>query len=141
VIEYLNADGTLDPHPTSRARLEQEYVFMGVMSTFLRAIRAGAIHVRHGAILLAHYGRLGPSFDLCSRVIVDSLREEGMFKNNGEVVTTVVTQALREVGACVMLLYRGYSDSFCSRSLCSSMALSEANPTPLHSRNSCLPAL
>jgi hypothetical protein len=99
MIECLNADRTLDPHPTSRARLEQEYVFMGVMSTFLRAIRAGAIHVRHGAILLAHYGRLGPSFDLCSRVIVDSLREEGMLKNNGEVVTTVVTQALREVGA------------------------------------------
>jgi len=28
----------------TRARLEQEYVFMGVVSTFLRAIRAGAIH-------------------------------------------------------------------------------------------------
>ncbi|KAK0199245.1 hypothetical protein DFS33DRAFT_1376528 [Desarmillaria ectypa] len=51
----------------SRARLEEEYVFIDVMSTFLRAIRADAIHVRHGAILLAHYGRLGPSFDLCNQ--------------------------------------------------------------------------
>lgn len=67
------------------------------MSTFLRAIRAGAIDVRHGAVLLAHYGRLGSSFDLSARILVDILREEGMYKDNGEVVTAVITQALREV--------------------------------------------
>lgn len=71
---------------------------MGVMSTYLRAIRAGAIHVRHGAILLAHYGRLGPAFDSCSKVVVDVLREEGMYNNNGEVVATVIIQAIEEVG-------------------------------------------
>ncbi len=67
------------------------------MSTFLRAIRAGAIHVRHGAILLAHYGRLGPSFDLCTKVIVEILREAGMFNDDGDLVVLVVTQALQEV--------------------------------------------
>ena len=83
--------------PTSRARLEQEYVFIDVMSTFLRAIRAGAIHVRHGAILLAHYGRLGPAFDVCSKVVVEVLREEGMIHNKGDVVVMVLTQAIQEV--------------------------------------------
>ncbi|KAI0943593.1 hypothetical protein AcW1_002723 [Taiwanofungus camphoratus] len=82
--------------PTSRSQLEKEYIFMGVMATFLRAIRAGVIHFQHSAILLAHYGRLGPSFDLCTKVIVDILREEGMYKNNGEVVVAVICQALRE---------------------------------------------
>lgn len=70
---------------------------MDVMSTLLRAIRAGVIHIRHGAILLAHYGRLGPSFDICSKVIVDVLRDEGMINNNGDIVVAVLTQALEEV--------------------------------------------
>ncbi|KAG1740516.1 uncharacterized protein EDB91DRAFT_353827 [Suillus paluster] len=82
--------------PLTRTRLEQEYVFMGTISTFLRAIRAGAVHVRHSAVLLAHFGRLGPAFDLCTKVIIDSLREEGMYRENGDLVVDVVTQALKE---------------------------------------------
>jgi cohesin complex subunit SA-1/2 len=70
---------------------------MGTISTFLRAIRAGAVHVRHSAVLLAHYGRLGPAFDLCTRIIIDSLREEGMYRENGDIVVEIVTQALKEV--------------------------------------------
>lgn len=77
--------------------MEEEYLFMDVMSTFLRAIRVGAIHIRHGAILLAHYGRLGPAFDICSKVIVDVLRDEGMINKNGEIVVSVLTQALEDV--------------------------------------------
>ncbi|KAG6811622.1 hypothetical protein H0H92_006586 [Tricholoma furcatifolium] len=80
----------------SRPQLEQEYMFIDVMSTFLRAIRAGAIHIRHGSILLAHFGRLGATFDACSKVVVDVLREEGMMNNHGDVVVTVLTHALKE---------------------------------------------
>lgn len=78
-------------------KLEKEYVFMGLVATFLRAIRAGAIHFRHCSVLLAHYGRLGISFDLCAKLIVDILREEGMYKENGDIVVSIVTQAIREV--------------------------------------------
>lgn len=70
---------------------------MGVIATFLRAIRAGAIRPQHTATLLAHYGRLGTSFDLSAKLMVDILREEGMYQNNGEIVVKIVTQALREV--------------------------------------------
>ncbi|KAK0451767.1 hypothetical protein EV421DRAFT_2075799 [Armillaria borealis] len=91
-----------DDDANSRARLEEEYVFIDVMSTFLRAIRAGAIHVRHGAILLAHYGRLGPSFDLCTKVIVEILREAGMFNDDGDLVVLVVTQALQEAFTLIL---------------------------------------
>ena len=80
-----------------RSQLEKEYIFIGVIATFLRAIRAGVINFRHSAIMLAHYGRLGPAFDLCARVIVDILREEGMYKENGDAVVDVICQALREV--------------------------------------------
>ncbi|GBE83439.1 hypothetical protein SCP_0504880 [Sparassis crispa] len=81
---------------TSRSQLEEEYTFIGVITTFLRAIRIGVIHFRHASILLAHYGRLGSMFDLCSKAIVDILREEGMYKNNGTDVVAVICQALRE---------------------------------------------
>ena len=69
------------------------------MATFLRAIRAGVIHFQHASTLLAHYGRLGPSFDLCAKVIIDILREEGMYKDNGETVVMVILHSLREVGS------------------------------------------
>ncbi|OCH94580.1 hypothetical protein OBBRIDRAFT_747233 [Obba rivulosa] len=85
-----------DVQMMSRARLEREYVFMGVMATFLRAIRAGVIDIRNSAVLLAHHGRLGASFDLCSKVVIDILREEGMYKDNGETVVSVICRALQE---------------------------------------------
>ena len=81
----------------SRSKMEREYIFLGVVATFLSAIRAGAVHFRHLATLLAHYGRLGPAFDLCAKVVVDILREEGMYRDNGETVVAVVLQALRDV--------------------------------------------
>ena len=93
VIKCFFVDNTKQ----SRSHLEQEYLFIGVISTFLRAIKAGAIHVRHGAVLLAHYGRLGSTFDECSKIMVDVLREEGMGNGNPDVVVSVVTQAVREV--------------------------------------------
>jgi cohesin complex subunit SA-1/2 len=82
---------------TTLIRLGQEYVFMAVIATFLRAVRAGAIHLQHGAVLLAHYGRLGPAFDACSKVIVDLLKEETVRDPNGEMVAGIVTRAIREV--------------------------------------------
>lgn len=81
----------------SRSWLEREYLFIDVISTFLRAIRAGAITIHHGSVLLAHYGRLGVAFDSCVKVVVDVLREEGLAGENGEVITTVVTKAIQEV--------------------------------------------
>jgi hypothetical protein len=83
----------------SRAELEEEYLFIDVVSTYLRAIRVGAVNVRHGAVLLAHYGRLGPAFDACVKIVIDVLREEGMTYGNADAVVTVVTQAMQEVSS------------------------------------------
>lgn len=86
-----------DPQVPTRSLLEQEYQFMATVSTFLRAIRAGAVHIKHSDVLLANYGRLGPSFDLCTKVIIDVLRDEGMYNENGEMVVEVIKKALLEV--------------------------------------------
>ena len=77
--------------------LEQEYVFTTILTSFLRALKAGVIHVRHGAHLLAHYGRLGTAVDLSTKMMIDILREEGLAKDNGKLVVEVIVDALREV--------------------------------------------
>lgn len=83
--------------PSSSSRLEREYAFMNVIATFLRAIRVGAIHYRHVTTLLAHHGRLGPVYDSCSKVVVEILREEGMYNEHGAAVVDVIFQSLRDV--------------------------------------------
>ncbi|OCB88288.1 hypothetical protein A7U60_g4590 [Sanghuangporus baumii] len=80
----------------SRALLEQEYVLNATLTSFLRALKAGVIHARHGALLLVHYGRLGSAVDLSTRLMVDILREEGMAKDNGKLVVEVIVDSLRE---------------------------------------------
>ncbi|KAJ3862613.1 hypothetical protein EV359DRAFT_44818 [Lentinula novae-zelandiae] len=80
----------------SRPLLEQEYVFIDVISTFLRAMRIGVIQVRHGAVLLAHYGRLGPAFDSCAKLVIEILKDEGLLGEHGQLIVLVVTQAMKE---------------------------------------------
>ncbi|KAF5323111.1 hypothetical protein D9611_009237 [Ephemerocybe angulata] len=80
----------------SRALLEREYLFVDVITTFLRAIRVGTIAVQHGAVLLSQYGRLGASFDACAEVIVKMIKDEGLTKDNGELVVNVITKSLQE---------------------------------------------
>ncbi len=110
---------------------------MGVMATFLRAIGAGAIHFRHSATLLTHYGRLGPSFDLCAKVIVDILLEEGMYRDNGEAVVEVILHALREVKLSIASQKLQYTHSLAfSRSCFSLMASLVLRIIPLLLANS-----
>lgn len=81
----------------SRDALEREYLFIDVISTFLRAIRAGTINVQHGAVVLAHYGRLELAFDTCSKVVIDVLREERIMKDIPEAIVATLTRAIQEV--------------------------------------------
>jgi cohesin complex subunit SA-1/2 len=81
----------------ARDVLEKEYIFIDVISTFLRAIRTGAIHIQHGAVVLAHYGRLEVAFDACCKIVVDILREETVMKEKPDFIVSVVTKAVQEV--------------------------------------------
>jgi cohesin complex subunit SA-1/2 len=72
-----------------------------VVSTFGRAIRTGVIDIARSVVLLAHYGQLGVVFDQWVKVIVEVLREEGMYNGNGQAVVDIVTRSLEEVSATV----------------------------------------
>ncbi|QRV84927.1 cohesin protein [Ceratobasidium sp. AG-Ba] len=79
-----------------QGRLEREYAFHLVVSAFLRAIRTGAINIEHSAVLLGHYGRVSSVYDQCTKVIIEVLREEGMYGGNAELVGRVLVNALQE---------------------------------------------
>lgn len=80
-----------------RSRLEREYVLNALLATFIRAIRVGVVNPAHSAVVLAHYDRLGSGFDTNIKVIIDFLRDLGMFRGQGQTVVEVVTRALEEV--------------------------------------------
>lgn len=93
VAYSLLSDSQTLPQP----RLEREYAFHLVISAFLRAIRTGAIKIEHSAVLLGHYGRVSSVYDQCTKVIIEVLREEGMYGGNAETVGRVLINALQEV--------------------------------------------
>lgn len=80
-----------------RTRLEREYVLNSLLATFIRAIRVGVVNPLHSAVVLAHYDRLGSGFDTNIKVVIDFLRDLGMFRSEGQVVAEVVGRALQEV--------------------------------------------
>ncbi|KAF7319423.1 SCD domain-containing protein [Mycena chlorophos] len=87
----------------SPAQLLNEFAFIDLIVTFIRAVRTGVLHIRHTAVLLSQYGRLGDTFDSFTKMIVDALREEGMEQDDGgEIIVTVVTQALQEAFGLVL---------------------------------------
>ncbi|QRV98964.1 cohesin protein [Ceratobasidium sp. AG-Ba] len=85
-----------DTQVLPQGRLEREYAFHLVVSAFLRAIRTGAINIEHSAALLGHYGRVSSVYDQCTKVIIEVLREEGMYGGNAELVGRVLVNALQE---------------------------------------------
>ena len=109
-VQFLAFFLRIFPVVTNRAHLELEYIFTATMAAFLRALRAGVIHIRHGAILLAHFGRLGPSFDLSAKLMIEILREEGMYKDNGGLVAEIITESLQNVSDSSVSCGVKYSD-------------------------------
>ncbi|KAG8914902.1 hypothetical protein FRC00_009816 [Tulasnella sp. 408] len=90
------AKKTIDPDAVSQSRLEKEYVFTSTIASFLSAMRAGIIQISHASKVLAYYGRLGMTYDQCMKVVIELLREEGMYKSRGFIVAEVIKDAVRD---------------------------------------------
>ncbi|KAG8859678.1 hypothetical protein FRB96_004252 [Tulasnella sp. 330] len=60
------------------------------------AVKAGVVDVRHTSKPLCYYGRLDAPYDQCMKVIIELLREEGMYKSNGVVVADVIKDAIKD---------------------------------------------
>ncbi|BGP45801.1 cohesin complex subunit [Rhodotorula kratochvilovae] len=76
--------------------------FEQTLAPFVRAIHCGALDLRHGVVLLKHWGRLGPACDEQAKLLLHDLRDEGNYGSASDVVASIVVDALK--GACELLL-------------------------------------
>ncbi|MCO5548522.1 hypothetical protein L7F22_001982 [Adiantum nelumboides] len=83
----------------SRAFLERELVFCSTISQFITAIRVGVVDIKHGTGLLAQFGRLSTVFDACLKILVETLREQGVLNGRGEEVCKVILDSIKEVSS------------------------------------------
>lgn len=94
-------------------------------------MRAGVVHVKHASKPLAYFGRLGETFDQCLKVIVELLREEGMYKSNGFIVADVLKDAVKDVRLDVPPRIPTLTPAIFSLSNCSLMAVRLHSSTPM----------
>ena len=82
--------------PRSLHELAKSHAFAEVTSEFTKAVRIGVIELRHAAVILAHVHRFPQPYDECGRFLADALREVAVQGDEGDMVATVVIDALRE---------------------------------------------
>lgn len=63
----------------------------------MTALHVGIIDIRHASVILIHYDRFGAAFDQWARLLVQDLRDEGIYSNNATVVAQIVTESLHGV--------------------------------------------
>ena len=82
--------------PRTLAELAKSHAFAEVTSEFTKAVRIRVIELRHAAVILAHVHRFPQPYDECGRFLADALRDVAVQGDEGDMVATVVIDALRE---------------------------------------------
>lgn len=77
--------------------LQRQQELLSVISPYAGAIRLGVLELRHAVPLCARYGRLGDLFDASLRVVVDAIRDAGIFDRRAHVACRVVLDSLMKV--------------------------------------------
>ena len=77
--------------------LQRQQQLCQTLSHFIAAIRLGTFDIKHAAGVLAYHGRLGHIFDSCSKVLVETLREEGVYAGRPDMACNVILDALKQV--------------------------------------------
>lgn len=71
--------------------------FERTISPFVRAIRAETIDLRHASVILVHFEQFGAVFDQWVRVLIQDLRDEGVYGRQGEAVARIIFETFRDV--------------------------------------------
>jgi hypothetical protein len=61
---------------------------------------------QHAGILLKEYGRLDGAFDASLQIVVEILQDEGIYNEDGDMVSKVIGQALQEVSLSRLTMNR-----------------------------------
>ncbi|WWC72404.1 uncharacterized protein I206_106366 [Kwoniella pini CBS 10737] len=74
----------------------EDITFLQLTSVLVAAIRKGVLEVEHAKEPLAHFGRLGSTYDAIVKKLVDALRDEGIYNKESETVQHVAGSALQQ---------------------------------------------
>lgn len=81
-----------------QARLVAQQRFEQALAPFVRVLHSTTFNLRHSAVLLKHWGRLGAASDEQAKLLMHDLRDEGIYGMASDVVAAIVVDVLK--GAC-----------------------------------------
>lgn len=77
------------------ALLAKDLHLVSLTSTFVAAIRTGALHIGHAAPILAHYAWLSPDFDNLCHELLSVMRDDALHAERAWAVCETVLEALK----------------------------------------------
>ncbi|KAK4699710.1 cohesin complex subunit SA-1/2, partial [Phenoliferia sp. Uapishka_3] len=85
-----------------QARLVAAATFNRIISGFVRAIHNEVISIQHASVILIHFERFDTTLDQWCKLLVQDMRDEGIYGNEGAAIARVIVETLK--GATEMLL-------------------------------------
>lgn len=86
-----------DEEELSVAAAQREVVFLELVAAFVGGMRCGVIDVEQAKEPLTHYGRFSATYDQLVKMLVDVLRDEGIYNGEATTVQHVISEALQNV--------------------------------------------
>ncbi|KAM0753990.1 hypothetical protein T439DRAFT_298458 [Meredithblackwellia eburnea MCA 4105] len=108
--ERLKAKAALSATPAGiraanarkRARLVAAGLFDRTAGAFVRALHQDIISLQHASVVLTHYERFDAVYDNWAKLLVQDIRDEGIYGKGGKLAVRVIVDSLK--GACELFL-------------------------------------
>lgn len=80
-----------------QARLIASRRFERTIFPFVRALHSSTLDIQHASVLIAHFDRFSALYDSWVKLLIQDLRDEGIYAKEGEKVATVLASSLQSV--------------------------------------------
>lgn len=84
--------------PVTLAQHAATYAFNDLIVAFSRAICSDVLDIHHSSTVLSHYGRFGPFYNECCRILGGALRQQGILGGAGDAAVGVALESMKTVG-------------------------------------------
>lgn len=81
----------------SQARLVAAGLFDRTIGAFVRAVHHDIISLHHASVILIHLERFDATFDLWAKLLVQDMRDEGIYGDAGSTVARIAVDSLKGV--------------------------------------------
>ncbi|KAL8292902.1 hypothetical protein RQP46_000596 [Phenoliferia psychrophenolica] len=77
------------------ARLVAAGLFHRTVSAFVRAVHKGVVSLQHASVILIHFERFDTTLDQWCKLLVQDMRDEGIYGDSGALVSRVIVDTLK----------------------------------------------